>query len=119
MQVVPRAKTGFVTTPACRHHPPASATSARSATKTRLEDVGLETGSSYSDACAIDRHVVSNAKLGFVTTPSMSAPSSSFGDVSAVLYEDPTRDVGLETGSSYSDVCAIDRHVVSNAKLGL
>ena len=34
------------------------------------EDVGLETGSSHSDVCVIDRHAVSNAKLGFVTTPS-------------------------------------------------
>ncbi len=43
------------------------------------EDVGLETGSSYGDVCVTDRHAVSNAKLGFVTTPSMSAPFSAVG----------------------------------------
>ena len=37
--------------PACRHHSPTSATSPRPSTKTRLEDVGLETGSSCSDVC--------------------------------------------------------------------
>ena len=54
------------------------------------EDVGLETGSSYSDVCVIDGHAVSSAKVGFVTRPSVSAPSSSFDDVTAALYEDPT-----------------------------
>ncbi len=54
-------------------------------------DVGLETGSSYSEVCVIDMHAVSNAKLGFVTTPSVSAPFPNVGDVSAALYEDPTR----------------------------
>ena len=46
-----------------------------------LEDVGLETGSSYSDVCVIDGHAVSSAKVGFVTTPSVSAPVSSVGDI--------------------------------------
>ena len=55
------------------------------------EDVGLETGSSYGDVCVTDRHAVSNAKLGFVTTPSMSAQFSAVGDVTEALYEDPTR----------------------------
>ena len=40
------------------------------------EDVGLETGSSYSDVCVIDGHAVSSAKVVFVTTPSVSAPFS-------------------------------------------
>ncbi len=44
-------------------------------------DVGLETGSSYSDVCVIDGDAVSNAKLGFVTTSSMSAPFSNVGDI--------------------------------------
>ncbi len=48
-------------------------------------DVGFETGSSYSDVCVIGRHDVSNAKLGLVTTPSMSAPFPSVGDVTAAL----------------------------------
>ena len=55
------------------------------------EDVGLETGSSYSDVCVIDGHAVSSAKVGFVTTPSVSAPFSNVGDVTAALNEDPTR----------------------------
>ncbi len=55
------------------------------------KDVGLETGSGYSDVCIIDGHVVSSAKVGFMTTSSVSAPSSRFGDVTAALYEDPTR----------------------------
>ena len=33
------------------------------------DDVGLETGSSYSDVCVIDGHAVSSAKVVFVTTP--------------------------------------------------
>ncbi len=37
------------------------------------EDVGLETGSSYSDVCVIDGHAVSSAKVVFVNTPSVSA----------------------------------------------
>ena len=45
------------------------------------EDVGLETGSSYSDVCVIDGHAVSSAKVGFVTTPSVSAPFSNVGDI--------------------------------------
>ncbi len=53
-------------------------------------DVGLETGSSYSDVCVIDRHAVSNAKLGFVTTASVSAPFPNVSDVTAALYDDPT-----------------------------
>ncbi len=55
------------------------------------EDVGLETGSSYSDLCVTDGHAVSSAKVGFVTTPSVSAPFSNVGDVTVVLKEDPTR----------------------------
>ena len=45
------------------------------------ENVGLETGSSYSDVCAIDGHAVSSAKVGFVTMPSVSAPAANVGDV--------------------------------------
>ncbi len=44
-------------------------------------DVGLETGSSYSDVCVIDRHAVSSAKVEFVTMPSMSALISKVGDI--------------------------------------
>ncbi len=58
-------------------------------------DVGLETGSSYSDVCVTDRHAVPNAKLGFVTTPGMSAHFSNVGDVTAARLED----VGFETGN--------------------
>ena len=56
-----------------------------------LEDVGLETGSSHSDVCVIDGHAVSSAKVGFVTTPSVSAPFSNVGDVTVALNENPTR----------------------------
>ena len=55
------------------------------------EDVGLETGSSYSDVCVIDGHAVSSAKVGFVTTPSVSAPFSNVGDVTEALIQGPTR----------------------------
>ncbi len=55
------------------------------------EDVGLETGSSYSDVCAIDGHAVSSAKVRFVTTPGVSAPFSNVGDVTVALNEDPSR----------------------------
>ncbi len=56
-----------------------------------LEDVGLETGSSYSAVCVIDRHVVSNAELAFVTMPSTSATFFNFGDVTETLIQGPTR----------------------------
>jgi len=67
-------------------------------TKTRLEDVDLEAGSSYSDVCVTDRHAVSNAKLGFVTTPSTSHHSPPSRRHRG-LYEEPTRRCRLETGS--------------------
>ena len=54
------------------------------------EDIGLETGSSYSDVCVIDGHAISSAKVGFVTTPSMSAPFSDVSDVTEALIHDPT-----------------------------
>jgi hypothetical protein len=49
--------------------------------KARLEDVGHETGSSYSDVCVIDGHAVSSAKVGIVTTQSVLAPFSNVGDI--------------------------------------
>ncbi len=55
------------------------------------EDVGLETGSSYSDVCVIDGHAVSSAKVRFVTTPSVSVPFSYVGNVAEALSEDPAR----------------------------
>ncbi len=88
---VPNAKLGFVTTLSMSTSFPASATSPRPSTKTRLEDVGLETGSNYSGICVIDRRAVSNAKLGFVTTPSVSASFPNVGDVAPTLHEDATR----------------------------
>ena len=45
------------------------------------EDVDLETGSSYSRACEVDRHAVSSAKVGFVITSSVSEPFSNVGDI--------------------------------------
>ena len=45
------------------------------------DGVALENGSSYSDVCVIDGHAVSSAKVGFVTTPSVSAPFSNVGDI--------------------------------------
>ena len=62
--------------------------------------------------------MVPRAKLVFVAMSNMSAPASSFGDVIAALVKDPLEDVGLETGSSYSDVCVIARHAVPTPKLG-
>ncbi len=64
------------------------------------------------------RQVVPRAKLGFVTTPSTAAPFSNVGDVTAASMETRLEEVGLETGSSYSDVGVTGRHAVSNAKLG-
>ena len=60
-------------------------------------------------------------KLGFVTTTSVSAPFPNVGYVTAALYEDPTRRCRPRNRklSSYTDVCVTDRHVVSNAKLGV
>ena len=55
------------------------------------EDVGLETGSSYSDVCVIDGHAVSSAKVGFVTTPSVSAPFSNIADVTEALIQGASR----------------------------
>ncbi len=55
------------------------------------EDDGLGTGSSYSDVCVIDGHAVSSAKVGFVTTPSVSAPFANVGDVTEALIQGPTR----------------------------
>ncbi len=75
-------------------------------------DVGLETGSSYSAVCVIDGDAVSNAKLGFMTTPSLSAPSLSLGDVTKASFQARFEDVGLETGNSHNNVCVIDGHAV-------
>ena len=51
------------------------------------EDVGLETGSSYSDVCVIDGHAASSAKVGFVTMPSVSAPFPNVGDVTVAILD--------------------------------
>jgi len=91
-----------VTCPACRSQSPTLATSTMPSYKTRLEDVSLETGSSYSDVC-IDRWacLLQLQNWGFVATPSMPAPFR-FGDVTDTLSQDPIRRCRLGTGSSYS-----------------
>ncbi len=88
---VSSAKVGFVTTPTCRHHSPTSATPPRPSSEARLADVGLEAGSSYIAVCVIDGHAVSSANVGFVTTPSVSAPFSNICDVNEALIQGPTR----------------------------